>query len=100
MRPEKYKWIEHAERNAVYNAARMGAALAGCTAYLNWEPSPCSDCCRAFIQAGITTVVGPNISFTGQGTGKFYHIDTCTETMLLEAEVNVRIVQWDLDSTD
>ena len=30
-RPEKYYWIEHAERNAIYNAARCGTTLKGCT---------------------------------------------------------------------
>ena len=28
---EKFHWIEHAERNAIYNAARAGAKIAGCT---------------------------------------------------------------------
>ena len=26
-RPEKYFWFEHAERNAIYNAARIGVSL-------------------------------------------------------------------------
>ena len=26
-RPEKYFWFEHAERNAIYNAARVGTPL-------------------------------------------------------------------------
>ena len=53
-RPAKYDWTEHAERNAVYNAARMGQSLKDCTMYFNWEPCPCVDCARAIIQAGIT----------------------------------------------
>ncbi|MDP6583782.1 MAG: deaminase, partial [Anaerolineales bacterium] len=54
-RPEKYLWYEHSERNAVFNAARSGIALAGCTAYINWHP--CSDCTRALIQAGVVRIV-------------------------------------------
>jgi dCMP deaminase len=54
-RPEKYYWIEHAERNAIYSAARMGVALKGCTLYLNWYP--CMDCARAIVQAGIRRIV-------------------------------------------
>jgi len=27
VRPEKYYWFEHAERNAIYNAARIGVSL-------------------------------------------------------------------------
>ena len=37
-RPEKYLWTEHAERNAIYNAARAGISLEGCTMYLPWFP--------------------------------------------------------------
>jgi dCMP deaminase len=62
-RPAKYEWIEHAERNAVYNAARVGVPLRGCTAYLNWEPYPCIECAKALVQAGIARVVGPDREF-------------------------------------
>ena len=56
-RPLKYKWTEHAERNAIYNAARMGgASLKGCVIYINSLP-PCCDCARAIIQSGISSVV-------------------------------------------
>ncbi len=66
-RPEKYSWTEHAERNAIYNAARVGIATKGCTMYINWEPSPCDDCSRAIVQSGITTVIGPDHPFPGKG---------------------------------
>lgn len=55
-RPEKYTWTEHAERNAIFNAARHGVALQGCTLYIQKWP-PCVDCARAIIQVGITRVV-------------------------------------------
>lgn len=54
-RPIKYDFVEHAERNAVYNAARMGTPLKGCVAYM--ESPPCKDCGRALIQAGIKEIV-------------------------------------------
>ena len=54
-RPEKYKWIEHAERNAFYNAARVGTPLLGCTLYVIWIP--CIDCARGVVQCGIKNVV-------------------------------------------
>lgn len=58
QRPEKYKWFEHAERNAIYNAARVGISLKGCTIYVTCMP--CNDCMRGIIQVGITRVVfGP-----------------------------------------
>lgn len=59
---EKYRWTEHAERNAIYNAARMGISLLGCTLYVNLFP--CGACARAIIQSGITRVVSnkPDLS--------------------------------------
>lgn len=54
-RPAKYLFTEHAERNAIYNAARIGVSVKGCTIYLMWFP--CADCSRAIIQSGIDTVV-------------------------------------------
>jgi len=54
-RPEKYDWIEHSERNAIYNAARIGVSLKGCTIYMGGIP--CIDCARAIIQSGITRII-------------------------------------------
>lgn len=54
-RPAKYLYTEHAERNAIYNAARTGARTEGCTMYLMWFP--CADCARGIIQSGIDTLV-------------------------------------------
>ena len=50
----EYLWIEHAERNAIGNAARAGTATEGCTIYV--EIMPCMDCARAVVQAGIVQV--------------------------------------------
>ena len=53
--PLKYVWTEHAERNAIYNAARNGVSTVGCHMYIN--STPCCDCARAVIQAGIVRLV-------------------------------------------
>ena len=55
-RPEKYYWFEHAERNAIYNAARIGVSTLGTTMYMTCDIS-CADCARAIINAGISNVV-------------------------------------------
>lgn len=55
VRPTKYLWFEHAERNAIYNAARLGHKVAGCGIYISGLP-PCADCARAIIQSGILSV--------------------------------------------
>jgi dCMP deaminase len=54
-RPEKYFWFEHAERNAIYNAARHGTALDKCRIYVS--AVPCMDCARGIIQSGIKEVI-------------------------------------------
>lgn len=58
QRPEKYYWFEHAERNAVFNAALHGVKLTECTAYITGPP--CADCARSLIQAGIQRIVIPS----------------------------------------
>jgi dCMP deaminase len=60
IRPTKYIYFEHAERNAVYNAARIGVPLEGCVCYI--PGLPCSDCARGLLQCGIIEVVcGSNV---------------------------------------
>ena len=55
QRPEKYFWFEHAERNAIYNAARIGVSTKGTTMYLSCGV-PCADCARGIINAGIVRI--------------------------------------------
>lgn len=57
VRPEKLFWFEHAERNAIYNAARVGTGLSSSTAYSTL--CPCIDCARGLIQSGVKRVVCP-----------------------------------------
>ena len=57
VRPEKYFWTEHAERNAVYSAALNGVKLCYSIAYSTAHP--CVDCARALIQAGVTDLYIP-----------------------------------------
>jgi dCMP deaminase len=54
-KPEKYFFFEHAERNAIYNAARIGVSTKGTTMYLSCGV-PCADCARGIINAGIVRI--------------------------------------------
>ena len=54
-RPEKYYWFEHAERNAIYNAARIGVSTNGAKMYMTCG-IPCADCARGIINAGIKEI--------------------------------------------
>jgi dCMP deaminase len=53
----RFVWMEHAERNAIFAAARQGRALAGATIASTFFP--CIDCARAIVQSGITRLVTP-----------------------------------------
>lgn len=64
-RPEKYFWMEHAERNAIYNAAR---SMEDCTAYITGPP--CMNCARGLVQVRIARVVIPYEH--NMGTAKVY----------------------------
>lgn len=55
VRPAKYIFTEHAERNAIYFAANVGVSLEGCTMYATMFP--CADCARGIIRCGIKRVV-------------------------------------------
>lgn len=68
-RPEKYDWIEHAERNAIFNAARVGFQLQGCTMYLN--SFPCVECSRAIAVSGISTLYHGSIEGWDEERYKF-----------------------------
>ena len=60
-RPEKYFWIEHSERNAIYNASRIGVSLKNCKMYTTGVP--CMDCARGIVQSGIVEVVVHDLSY-------------------------------------
>src|SRR6266545_8097932 len=89
-RPAKYLWIEHAERNAICNAARAGTPLEGCTLYV--EIMPCMDCARAIVQAGIVEVVVSGARMK-EYTSELYdqHFGN-SEVLFKEAGVRVRRV--------
>ncbi len=55
-RPEKYLWFEHAERNAIYNAAKHGTRLNKCIALVTLMP--CMDCMRGLASVGAKCVIG------------------------------------------
>lgn len=54
-RPRKYLVTEHAERRAIYQAAKYGIKLEGCTLYSTW--AACADCARAIVECGIVRLV-------------------------------------------
>lgn len=55
-RPTKYAFVEHAERFAIFDAARRGIKTGGMAMCCPWFA--CADCARAIVCAGITKVIG------------------------------------------
>ena len=88
-RPEKYFWFEHAERNAIYNAARIGVSTKGCTMYLTCG-IPCADCARGIINAGITRIF---IVRGASGATSEKWIESAERSMEMFEEAGVN-VQW------
>lgn len=87
-RPLKYAWFEHAERNAIYNAARHGIKLKGCTMYV--RGGVCCDCARGIIQTGITLlVVGPMPNQTEEHKERWRESVTVAFAMMNEAGVKI-----------
>ena len=87
---EKYYWFEHAERNAIYNAARVGIKVEACRIYSSLFP--CADCTRAIIQSGIVqlnTFAAPDVDEI------FARSFEVSIDMLNEANVEIRIFQND-----
>lgn len=54
-RSVKLKWIEHAERNVCYAAAKLGVETKSLIMVCPW--AACMDCARAIIQCGIKALV-------------------------------------------
>jgi len=55
-RAQKYKYVVHAESNAIFNAIHNGSALFGTSIYVSGLPI-CHECAKAVIQVGIKRVV-------------------------------------------
>lgn len=54
-RPDKYWYSEHAERAAIYYAAKYGIRTAGTIMVCCW--APCPDCARAIVLGGLSELV-------------------------------------------
>jgi dCMP deaminase len=89
VRPAKYTWIEHAERNAIYDAAKNGIPLRGCTMYVNLMP--CADCARGIIQSGIQEVVVSRERMQSYSNSAYREQHIVAEELLGEGGVKLRI---------
>lgn len=87
-RPTKYLFTEHAERNAIYNAAAKGVSLLGTKIYLQWYP--CADCARAIIQCGISEIICIEPNWNDITYKEAFAV---TKEMLYDAGIMVRFLE-------
>jgi dCMP deaminase len=66
----RFVWMEHAERNAILEAARRGVATQA--ALLATTFFPCIDCARAIVQCGIARLVTPSPAYDDPIWGKAF----------------------------
>lgn len=92
-RPEKYFWMEHAERNAIFNAARIGVSLVGSTIYIT-SGIPCCDCTRGIISSGITTVYCKKTDTTANRSLWDEH---AIRSLQMFKEANVEVIYYESD---
>jgi dCMP deaminase len=95
-RPDKYSWIEHGERNSIFNAARNGIKTLDTTMFTNGLP--CVDCARSVIQAGIKEIVlhSPWEKYWIEiMKDKWKEHDAISSKMFEEAKVKIRYKQKD-----
>lgn len=83
-RPTKYKFIAHAELNAIAQAARKGVKVLGASLIVT-ALYPCNVCAGAIIQAGIKKVYAPKANANDRWT----EATEVAQTMFKEAGVEV-----------
>lgn len=89
VRPEKYKWVEHAERNAIANAAKLGIPLNGSCIVVNMYP--CIECARMIVQTGIKDVVSMAPDFTNERDVRWKEDYLRSEELFKECGVNIHL---------
>jgi dCMP deaminase len=92
----KSRYVEHAERDAIFNAARLGRSTRGRTMYAPWFACCC--CARAIIIADIREVVGL-MSLHSMTPARWSADIAAAHQMLGEAGVAMRWITAELGTT-
>jgi dCMP deaminase len=83
----RFVWMEHAERHAIFAAARRGLATAG--GHLTTSFFPCIDCARAIVDSGIVCLDTPAPAFADPVWGPSFER---SQIILQEGGVEIRVV--------
>jgi dCMP deaminase len=88
----RFIWLEHAERTALFAAAKRGLATDG--GLLVSTYFPCTDCARAIVLAGVKTVATPRPEFDDPVWGQSFRTSAA---ILSEGAVEVVYLAEDQD---
>lgn len=91
-RETKYKFIAHAETNAIYNAARYGISIKDADMYTSFGVRTCQECAKGIIQAGIARLIGRKL--IGKFAGGRWD-DTIQIGIQMLKEAGVILLEWD-----
>ena len=83
VKPDKLKWMVHAEASLVANAANRGVSLKGSTV-LVYGKYPCQTCAGLLIEAGVKEIVATPIK-----EGSWTESNTIARIMFSEAGVEI-----------
>lgn len=86
-RPQKYKYVVHAEANGIYNACRSGVSLNNSICLVTFFP--CSECTKGIIQVGVKELITPYPDFKNNKYGEDYKFSM---EMLSEAKINISYI--------
>jgi dCMP deaminase len=86
-RPIKYKYVEHAERNAIYNACFNGVTLKNSICIVTLFP--CADCARGIIQSGAKMVVSKKLDMNDEKSSRWKDDWEISMNMFNEAGVGM-----------
>jgi dCMP deaminase len=87
LRPAKYWYTEHSERNCIYNASRNGKSTNGKIMYVQFFP--CVDCARGIIQSGIKRLITTEPDFNNPRWGESAKI---AKELLDECGVEIKYI--------
>jgi dCMP deaminase len=88
----KLNYFEHAERNCIFTAAKMGHSTMNCTLYSTFFP--CPDCARAIIQSGIVHL----ITMEMDPQSSWFNKMKISEEMLQEAGIKITYLKEEQDA--
>lgn len=89
-RPQKYKFIEHAERAVIFRAAEAGIATSRSKMCCLW--AACASCARAIAMSGVSEVIC-HAALRERSPARWVDEIAAGDAILREAGVTVRLIE-------